>query len=129
MKVAEEQEEVTAARKTLGGETENDDEFFTVVEYMPIYPGGDEALKKHIAENIRYPQSAKEKGVSGTVYISYVVSETGNVTKVKVWRGVSSDIDNEAVRVVSTLKNYTPGMQRGKPVSVQMTIPVRFVLE
>lgn len=132
LKVAEEKEEVDQARRKVEDEagTQNTDtKVYAFAEEMPQYPGGNEALKKYIRENIKYPQSAKEQAVSGTVYISYVVNAAGKVTNVKVWKSVSKDLDNEAIRVVSSLKDFTPGKQEGKQVSVQMTIPVKFSLE
>jgi TonB family protein len=132
LKVAEEKQEVDQARRKVEDEagSQNDEtKVYAFAEEMPQYPGGNEALKKHIRDNVKYPQSAKEQSVSGTVYISYVVNAAGKVTNVKVWKSVSKDLDNEAVRVVSSLKDFTPGKQEGKQVPVQMTIPVKFSLE
>lgn len=103
-------------------------DFFTIVEDMPQYPGGDAALMQYLTKNIKYPQIAKENGISGVVYVSFIVDKSGNVTEVKVVRGVDSFLDKEAIRVVSSLKGYTPGKQRGKPVPVQFTLPIRFQL-
>jgi hypothetical protein len=102
LKVAEEKQEVDQARRKVEDEagSQNDEtKVYAFAEEMPQYPGGNEALKKHIRENVKYPQSAKEQAVSGTVYISYVVNAAGKVTNVKVWKSVSKDLDNEAVRV------------------------------
>jgi protein TonB len=103
-------------------------DFFTIVEDMPSFPGGDAALLKFIAENVKYPPIAKENGITGVVYVSYIVDKDGSVKDVKVVRGADPFLDKEAVRVVKTLKGYKPGKQRGKPVPVQFTIPIRFVL-
>jgi len=103
-------------------------DFFTIVEDMPSFPGGDAALLKFIAENVKYPPIAKENGITGVVYVSYIVDRDGSVKEVKVVRGADPFLDKEAVRVVKTLKGYKPGKQRGKPVPVQFTIPIRFVL-
>lgn len=142
LKVSDERGDVERARKNLeeqaqlASETKKAEEasgeeekVYAFVEEMPQYPGGVDALKKYIAQNIRYPENAREQNISGTVYISYVVNERGEVTRVKVWRGLNEFLDAEAVRVVSSVKGYTPGRQNGKPVSVQMTLPVRFSLE
>ena len=110
-------------------EEEEGPDFFTIVEDMPAFPGGDAGLLKYIAENVDYPPIAKENGITGVVYISYIVDKQGNVTEVKVVRGADSFLDKEAVRVVKTIKGYKPGKQRGKPVPVQFTIPIRFVLK
>jgi len=103
-------------------------DYFTIVEDMPTYPGGDAALLKYISENIRYPQSAKDAGVTGIVYVSYIIETNGRVTDVRVVRGAHPDLDAEAIRVVRTLQGYTPGRQRGSAVPVQFTIPIRFTL-
>ncbi len=104
-------------------------DFFTIVEDMPSFPGGDAALLKYIAENVEYPAIAKENGITGVVYVSYIVDKDGSVKDVKVVRGADPFLDKEAVRVVKTLKGYKPGKQRGKPVPVQFTIPIRFQLQ
>jgi TonB family protein len=132
LKVAEEKAEVDQARKNIEQEAlqqNGDSKVYAFADEMPQYPGGNEALKKYIRDNVNYPQTAKEQAVSGTVYISYVVSEAGKVTNVKVWKSVSKDLYNEAMRVVSSLKDFSPGKQDGKQVAVQMTIPVKFSLE
>ena len=96
---------------------------------MPGYPGGDAALLKYIGENTEYPAIAKENGITGVVYVSYIVGKDGQVRDVKVVRGVDPFLDKEAIRVVKTIKGYSPGKQRGKPVPVQFTIPIRFQLQ
>ncbi len=109
-------------------EESNEPDFFTIVEDMPAFPGGDAALLKYIAENVEYPAIAKENGITGVVYVSYIVDRDGSIKDVKVVRGADPFLDKEAKRVVKTLKGYKPGKQRGKPVPVQFTIPIRFVL-
>ncbi|MEE2953732.1 MAG: energy transducer TonB [Bacteroidota bacterium] len=107
---------------------EDDDEFFMVVEQMPIFPGGDLGLMKYIQRNVRYPAIAKEYNITGKVYVSFIVDKQGSVTNVKVVRGVDKNLDAEAVRVVKSLPKYKPGKQRGKPVRVMFTIPINFTL-
>ncbi|MBO97342.1 MAG: energy transducer TonB [Flavobacteriales bacterium] len=109
-------------------EEEDDEEFFMVVENMPEFPGGDLGLMKYIQKNVRYPAIAKEYNITGKVYISFIVDKQGNVTNVKVVRGVDKNLDEEAVRVVKSLPKYKPGKQRGKPVRVMFTIPINFTL-
>ena len=109
-------------------EESNEPDFFTIVEDMPQFPGGDAALLKYIASNVEYPPIAKENGITGVVYVSYIVDKDGSIKDVKVVRGADPFLDKEATRVVKTLKGYKPGKQRGKPVPVQFTIPIRFVL-
>jgi len=104
------------------------DEIFLIVEKMPEFPGGEPALRKYIAENIKYPPLAQENDISGKVYVRFVVTKTGAVGEVQVVRSVDKLLDDEAVRVVETLPNFKPGQQRGKPVSVWYTVPIDFQL-
>tara|TARA_B100000214_G_scaffold151845_1_gene108721 strand:+ start:4234 stop:4887 length:654 start_codon:yes stop_codon:yes gene_type:complete len=109
-------------------EEEDDEEFFMVVENMPEFPGGDLGLMKYIQKNVKYPPIAKEYNITGKVYVSFIVDKTGNVTNVKIVRGVDKNLDAEALRVVKSLPKYKPGKQRGKPVRVMFTIPINFTL-
>ena len=109
-------------------EEESDDEFFMVVENMPIFPGGDLGLMKYIQKNVKYPPIAKEYNITGKVYVSFIVDKTGSVTNVKIVRGVDKNLDAEALRVVKSLPKYKPGKQRGKAVRVMFTIPINFTL-
>jgi TonB family protein len=102
---------------------------FTVVEHMPEYVGGNNAMSTFIAGNIKYPQKAKEKGVQGTVYISFVIDENGSVGEAKVIRGVGSGCDEEALRVVKMMPKWEPGKQSGKKVKVAFTLPIKFALQ
>lgn len=124
---ADQKTEIKVIAKPVEEEPQEPD-FFTIVEDMPAFPGGDAALLKFIASNVVYPPIAKENGITGVVYVSYVVDRDGSIKDVKVVRGADPFLDKEAVRVVKTLKGYKPGKQRGKPVPVQFTIPIRFVL-
>ncbi len=101
---------------------------FTVVEEMPSFPGGDEARLKFLQDNIVYPQVAKESGISGTVYVSFVVDSRGKVADVKIMRGIGGGCDEEAIRVIKLMPAWHPGKQAGKPVRVQFTMPIKFTL-
>ena len=106
-----------------------DNKVYSVVEQMPNFPGGEEALMKFINEHIKYPQSALKQGTQGTIMLRFVVTGTGDIGEVQILKGLDPDCDNEAKRVVKSLPKFNPGMQRGRPVSVWYTIPVRFVTE
>ncbi len=106
-----------------------DNKVYSVVEQMPNFPGGEEALMKFINEHIKYPQSALEQGTQGTIMLRFVVTGTGDIGEVQILKGLDPDCDDEAKRVVKSLPKFNPGMQRGRPVSVWYTIPVRFVTE
>ena len=103
-------------------------EIFTVVEDNPMFPGGDEARMKFLRDNIKYPQMARESGIQGTVYVTFVVEANGAITNIKVLRGIGGGCDEEALRVVRQMPKWQPGKQRGKAVRVQFNMPIRFVL-
>jgi protein TonB len=104
-------------------------QIFQVVENMPEFPGGRSALMKYLATNIKYPPYAKEAGIQGRVFINFVVETNGNITNVKVLRGIGGGCDEEAIRVVKSMPKWSPGMQRGKPVRVSFNLPVKFTLQ
>ena len=110
-------------------ESEEERQIFMVVESMPEFPGGEPALYKYLAENIKYPQMAKESGIQGRVFVTFVVERDGRVTDVRVLRGIGGGCDEEAIRVVADMPKWTPGKQRGKPVRVQYNLPVKFTLQ
>jgi protein TonB len=103
-------------------------QIFMVVEEAPSFPGGDEMRMKYLSDNIKYPQIAKESGIQGTVYITFVVERDGSVTDIKVMRGIGGGCDEEAIRVVQSMPKWMPGKQRGKPVRVQFNMPIKFTL-
>jgi len=105
-------------------------EVFTVVEKTPEFIGGQEAMMNFIKENVSYPKEMKEKGIEGTVYVTFVVETDGVVSKVKVLRGVNLLIDKESIRVVKLMSGkWKPGMQNGKAVRVQFNLPIKFTLD
>lgn len=106
-----------------------EEEVFTIVEEMPSFPGGEAKLFEYLGKNIKYPQIAKEAGISGVVYVNFVVGSNGNITDVKVLRGIGGGCDEEAVRVVKNMPKWKPGKQRGKPVKVSYNLPIRFSLK
>ncbi|RLC51367.1 MAG: hypothetical protein DRI23_05170 [Candidatus Cloacimonadota bacterium] len=102
---------------------------FSVVENLPEFPGGMEALFKHIQEKISYPDSARLLGIQGTVYVSFVVKKSGTVDNAYILRGIGGGCDEEALKVVKSMPDWIPGEQKGKPVNVQMALPIKFKLE
>ena len=105
-----------------------DDVIFTVVEDQPEFPGGEEARQRFLEDNLRYPTMAREAGIQGTVFVTFVVETDGSVTDVRVLRGIGGGCDEEAVRVVQMMPRWEPGRQRGQPVRVQFNMPIRFRL-
>lgn len=107
----------------------NDDEVFVVVDEMPEYPGGVDALRRFLAQNVKYPVEAQKKGTQGKVYVNFVVEKDGSVGLVKIARGVSPELDAEGMRVVKLLSGWLPGKHNGKPVRVSYTLPINFALQ
>jgi periplasmic protein TonB len=105
------------------------EEIFAIVEDMPSFPGGEAALFKWLGNEVRYPPIAKEAGISGVVYVTFVVGSDGKIKDAKIARGVSKALDEEAVRVIEKMPNWSPGKQRGKAVPVQYNLPIRFTLK
>ncbi len=106
-----------------------DEEPFVVVEDMPEYPGGDIALLQFVNENTHYPEEAKAQNIQGRVIVRFAVTKAGNVSDITALKGVHPLLDAEAVRVVSLLKGFKPGMQDGKAVNVWYMLPVTFTLK
>lgn len=104
-------------------------EIFMVVEEQPSFPGGEEARLKFLSENVAYPQMARESGIQGRVYVTFVVEPDGRITNVQVLRDIGGGCGSEAVRVVKMMPRWKPGKQRGKSVRVQFNMPVNFVLQ
>lgn len=122
-------QEYVAPVKSEDEESAEEAQIFMVVESMPEYPGGEAQLYAFLAENIKYPQMAKESGIQGRVFVTFVVERDGRVTDVRVLRGIGGGCDEEAIRVVQSMPKWTPGKQRGKSVRVQYNLPVKFTLQ
>ena len=110
---------------------------FAVVENKPIYPGCEDieseeerfacmnkGIMTHLAENFHFPEKAVKKGIQGTVYVSFIIEKNGEVSHVKVVRGVHRLLNKEAVKAVESLPTFTPARQKGKNVRMQYTIPI-----
>ena len=97
-------------------------------DIMPSFPGGESGLFEFIRTNLRYPREAMEKSIEGRVSIRFVVTETGNVEDVIVFKPLSPLLDAEAVRVVKMMPKWTPGNKGGKNVSVYYVLPMMFKL-
>ena len=101
----------------------------TVVEQMPTYPGGMAALMEYFKENMRYPASAKERGLQGRVTVQFVVDKDGSIKEPKVIRSIDQELDEEALRLVKSMSKWEPGRQNGEPVAVKFAVPVPFKLD
>ena len=109
---------------------EDEDVVFVVVEKMPEFPGGQQALFKYLSENVKYPVIAQENGIQGRVICQFVINRDGSIVDIEVVRsGGDPSLDKEAVRVIKSMPKWKPGMQRGKTVRVKYTVPVNFKLQ
>jgi TonB family protein len=121
----------TAYVQHLNNKTEKDivEIPFDVVEEMPQFPGGDNALLNYLAKNTSYPENAKKHNIQGRVIVKFCINSKGNVNQVSILKGVSPELDQEAVRVVKTIPSFSPGRQDGKPVPVWYMVPITFSLK
>ena len=108
---------------------EEETKVFDVVEVMPTFPGGQQALFEWLSKNIKYPVVAEENGVQGRVIVTFVVERNGSITDVQVAKSVDPSLDKEAVRVVKAMPHWIPGKQNGSAVSVKFTVPVTIRLQ
>ena len=123
-------EVVIAAPVEAPVEEEEEEVVFVVVETMPEFPGGQQALFKYLSENVKYPVIAQENGIQGRVICQFVVNKDGSIVEVEVVRsGGDASLDKEAVRVIKSMPKWKPGKQRGKAVRAKYTVPVNFRLQ
>jgi len=110
-------------------EEEEDKTVFQIVEDMPSFQGGTiENFRNYIQETVKYPQIAMENSISGTVYVSFVVNRRGEVSNINIVRGVDPSLDEAVINALKHAPKWEPGKQRGKPVNVSFSIPVKFIL-
>jgi protein TonB len=118
--------EVDANKRNIA--QEEDVKPFLIVEQMPQFPGGDEDLMKYIRDNTKYPQMAKEAGITGTVFVQFVVGKDGRISDVRILRGIGGGCDEEAIRVVRSMPSWKAGKQNGVAVPVYFKLPIKFSL-
>ena len=103
-------------------------EIFFIVEQMPKFQGGDiNKFRKWVASQLRYPEDAAEKGISGRVVVSFIVETDGSLSNITVVRGSYPSLNAEALRVVKSSPKWEPGLQRNHKVRVSMTLPIIFI--
>jgi len=105
------------------------EDIYTVADQMPQFPGGDDSLRAHLRKELKYPLINRDEDIQGTVYVTFVVAKTGDITNVKVLRGIGGGFDEEAVRVVKSMPRWIPGKQNGVAVAVQFNLPIKFSLQ
>lgn len=106
-----------------------DDEVFVVVEEQAEFPGGLDSMYAYIVKNLKYPELAKEKGIEGRVFVSFIIEKDGSISNVKILRGIGGGCEEAAVEMIKNMPKWKPGTQRGKPVRVQFNLPIKFELE
>jgi TonB family protein len=99
---------------------------YTVVQQQPEFPGGMSKLGQYIQENLRYPKTAQAAGLSGKVFIRFLINKQGAIEKVKVLKGISPEIDAEAIRLITRMPNWIPGKVYGQAVDCFYNIPINF---
>lgn len=107
---------------------DNEDDIFKVVEEDPSFPGGLNALYTYLNNNIYYTDLARSLGITGTVYISFVVEKNGSISNIEVRRSLGAGLDEVAIKAVQNMPRWNPGKQRTKPVRVEFILPVKFQL-
>ena len=120
---------VTSAQSLVKKAVKIDDEIFTVVEQQPEFPGGTKQLWKYLSENLHYPAAAQKVNAEGRVFVSFVVTKTGEVTDVNILKDIGFGTDEEAKRVVSQMPRWIPARQNGQVVNVRFNLPINFQLK
>ena len=105
-----------------------EEKVYNVVEVMPTFPGGEQALLAWIGKNLKYPSIAQEQEIQGVVVVRFVVLEDGTVGDAVIQKGLHPECDKAAVKCGKSLPRFIPGKQQGKPVKVWFTCPIRFVI-
>ncbi|MES2734601.1 MAG: TonB family protein [Bacteroidota bacterium] len=108
-------------------EVENEKPYL-VVEQMPTFKGGVEALMNFLGKHIKYPPMAVRMGIKGTVFVGFVISKEGSIDDVVIVKGISKECDEEAIRVVKSMPHWNAGKQNGKTVAVRFVLPIKFEL-
>lgn len=116
-----------SAQKTVVAQ--KNQKVFDVVEQMPEYPGGIQALFEYLSQNVKYPADAEKQKVEGRVIATFVVETDGTINNVEVVKPVFPSLDAEAIRVLQGMPKWTPGKQSGKEVRVKYTVPINFNLK
>lgn len=105
------------------------DDYVLVAEKEPEFQGGVDALYAYLRDHIKYPTVAKETGITGKVYVSFIVEKDGSITDLKLMRDIGGGCGQEALRVVRSMPKWTPGKQQGRAVRVKFNLPISFNLQ
>ena len=127
--VAEKKADTSETNTAVGTFEPVQGDVFDVVEEMPQYPGGPQALFKFLGENVQYPAEAEKAGIQGRVIATFVVEKDGSISQPTIVKSVDPLLDAESIRVISAMPNWIPGKQNGKVVRVKYTVPLSFNLD
>ena len=105
------------------------DDVLIIAETQPSFPGGTEAFYRYVGQTVKYPPSAIRRGVSGKVFVEFVVDQDGSLSDIKIVKGIGGGCDEEARRVIENSPRWNPGKQRGQAVRVRMVVPISFTLQ
>ena len=117
------------SKKQNDSATQKNEKADTVVVKMPEFPGGQEALYSWLSKNIKYPEAAKKSKIEGKVLVNFTVLKDGKINKVSISKKINDLLDAEALRVVSSMPNWTPGETKSAAVDVEMSLPINFKLD
>ena len=117
-----------ASETVMKENIQNSGHFFKAIDTMPEFPGGIPAMNDFLKKNLHYPSLAMENQIEGTVFITFTIEENGKITSVNVMRGVDGGFDDEALRAIHSMPDWRPGYKNGKPVRVQINLPIKFQL-
>lgn len=111
------------------GDMNNEPKVYRYVGQMPEFPGGTEQLYRFLGRNTRYPESARRAGIEGTVYVTFVVRSDGSISNIEIKKGLTEDINQEVIRVIKKMPDWSPGKQNGRAVNVQYILPYVFKIK
>lgn len=108
---------------------ENNDSVYAFVDQMPAFAGGHDSLIKWMNQNLRYPKSALEESVFGTVYVSFFIGKDGSISNINILKGINKDFENEAYRLIKIMPDWIPGRCNGTLVDVKINFPIKFSIK
>jgi len=118
----------TPPENSIKSDSTLEDKVLYRAEIMPEYPGGKTAMESFLMNNLKYPEKSLEQGISGRVFVGFVVNEDGSLSDIQILKGISHELDDEAIRIIELMPNWIPGMQSNKVVKVRQKIPILFSL-
>lgn len=124
-----EEEDIYPPRLLESMMREAEETIYTVVDHMPVFPGGEVELLKFISQNVKYPRDAQDEGIQGRVICSFIVGRDGKIRNIELVRGITPSLDLAARKVLEMMPVWSPGLLDGKPVAVKYTVPITFRLQ